>query len=60
MLKIANLFLLATIGLLSVEAAGKNVSDIRDCPPLTSRTPPKSVHDLRPDDIKVIGALGDR
>ncbi|CAG8601318.1 4500_t:CDS:2, partial [Cetraspora pellucida] len=36
------------------------VNDITLCPSLTPRTsPPASVHDLRPDDIKVIMALGD-
>lgn len=41
-------------------ANAKFVSDISECPPLSPRSPPESVHDLRPDDIKVIGALGDR
>jgi phospholipase B1 len=37
------------------------VSKIEDCPSLSSRsTPADSVFDLRPDDIKVVGALGDR
>ncbi|CAG8758515.1 34351_t:CDS:1, partial [Racocetra persica] len=36
------------------------VNDITLCPSLTPRTsPPANVHDLRPDDIKVIMALGD-
>ncbi|GES80545.1 phospholipase B1, membrane-associated-like [Rhizophagus clarus] len=39
---------------------GKFVKDITQCPKLKPRqTPPKSVHDLRIDDIKVIMALGD-
>ncbi|KAF7723106.1 hypothetical protein EC973_002336 [Apophysomyces ossiformis] len=32
---------------------------VQSCPPLPKRDPPTSVHDLRPDDIKVIGAIGD-
>ncbi|KAI9272278.1 SGNH hydrolase-type esterase domain-containing protein, partial [Helicostylum pulchrum] len=39
--------------------AGVNVTEISQCPTLSPRTPPTSVHDLRADDIKVIGALGD-
>ncbi|CAG8794772.1 12065_t:CDS:2, partial [Gigaspora rosea] len=36
------------------------VNDIALCPPLTPRiSPPANVHDLRPDDIKMIMALGD-
>jgi phospholipase B1 len=36
------------------------VADISSCPKLPARSsPPRSVQDLRPDDIKVIGALGD-
>ncbi|KAI9279302.1 hypothetical protein BY458DRAFT_431822 [Sporodiniella umbellata] len=36
-----------------------NVTRISECPALASRAAPTTVHDLRPDDIKVIGALGD-
>lgn len=36
-------------------------STIGDCPSLAPRSsPPSNIRDLRPDDIKVIGALGDR
>lgn len=37
-----------------------NVTHISECPSLSSRTAPTSVHDLRADDVKVMGALGDR
>jgi hypothetical protein len=38
-----------------------HVSSISQCPSLPARTaPPKDVTDLRIDDIKIIGALGDR
>lgn len=40
--------------------SGKFVANIDACPALSPRSPPTSIHDLRPDDIKVIGALGDR
>lgn len=40
--------------------SGGYTADITECPSLTPRSPPSSVHDLRPDDIKVIAALGDR
>lgn len=40
--------------------ASTNVTDIKYCPALTPRNDgPQSVHDLRIDDIKVIGAIGD-
>lgn len=53
------------LGLLSLLAFGtfvsaKNVSSIFDCPALTSREPATNVTDLRVDDIKVVGFLGDR
>ncbi|GAA5805373.1 hypothetical protein HPULCUR_010889 [Helicostylum pulchrum] len=32
---------------------------ISECPPIPHHSPPKSVHDLRADDIRVIAALGD-
>ncbi|KAI8969715.1 hypothetical protein BDB01DRAFT_855575 [Pilobolus umbonatus] len=35
------------------------VNSIDECPALTPRTAPTDVNDLRPDDIKVTGALGD-
>ncbi|ORZ13271.1 hypothetical protein BCR42DRAFT_330935 [Absidia repens] len=39
---------------------GASVTSISNCPALTARTsPPKDITDLRPDDIKVLGALGD-
>ncbi|KAI9362796.1 hypothetical protein BD770DRAFT_407870 [Pilaira anomala] len=50
------LFILTTFTSLHVALYVKN---IQDCPTLTPRKPPQSVHDLRVDDIKVIGALGD-
>lgn len=54
--KASNLFLMA---LASVSTA-RFVADVNKCPSLSPRSPPDNVHDLRPDDIKVIGALGDR
>ncbi|KAI9243289.1 hypothetical protein EDC94DRAFT_71258, partial [Helicostylum pulchrum] len=36
-----------------------NVASIDKCPTLIPRNPPTNVNDLRVDDIKVIGALGD-
>ncbi|KAI8969712.1 hypothetical protein BDB01DRAFT_855572 [Pilobolus umbonatus] len=35
------------------------VNSISECPKLTARTAPTKVSDLRPDDIKLTGALGD-
>jgi phospholipase B1 len=59
MCKFAVLFML-TLGALASVHASKNVTDIKDCPVLTPRNDgPQSVHDLRMDDIKVVGALGD-
>ncbi|RGB37149.1 hypothetical protein C1646_622284 [Rhizophagus diaphanus] len=44
----------------SINNSRKFVKDITQCPKLKPRqTPPKSVHDLRIDDIKVIMAIGD-
>jgi hypothetical protein len=41
--------------------ASTNVTNIKDCAALTPRDHgPKNVYDLRVDDIKVVGALGDR
>jgi phospholipase B1 len=41
-------------------AFGLHVSNIAECPSLAPRaSPPKDAHDLRPDDIKVVMALGD-
>ncbi|KAI9476469.1 MAG: hypothetical protein EXX96DRAFT_596522 [Benjaminiella poitrasii] len=57
MFKIASLFVLA-LGAFTI-VSGLNVTNIKDCPALSPRTAPTSVHDLRPDDIKVVGALGD-
>ncbi|ORZ00312.1 hypothetical protein BCR43DRAFT_433121 [Syncephalastrum racemosum] len=37
----------------------ESVTAISDCPALTARNGPANASDLRPDDIKVIGALGD-
>ncbi|OAC98737.1 hypothetical protein MUCCIDRAFT_114978 [Mucor lusitanicus CBS 277.49] len=48
------------LGALASVNASKNVTDIKNCPALTPRRDgPQSVHDLRMDDIKVVGALGD-
>lgn len=44
-----------------VTAAAMVVKDISQCPALPPRTsPPASIHDLRPDDIKVVMGMGDR
>lgn len=53
-LNLLSLFTLVSIGL------AKNVSDIKDCQAFSRRTPSISVYHLRVDDIKAIGALGDR
>lgn len=54
--KFISLCLLGTA--LSVNAL--NVTDISECPALSPRDAATNVRDLRPDDIKVVGALGDR
>lgn len=54
------LFSLVALTSLSEALFGGYATNITDCPWLLPRFPPTSVHDLRPDDIKVIGALGDR
>ncbi|KAI9360207.1 hypothetical protein BD770DRAFT_385077 [Pilaira anomala] len=58
MYRVLGLFVSLLVALSPAEAA-KNVTDISQCRLLTPRTRPTSVHDLRVDDIKVIGALGD-
>lgn len=40
--------------------SGLTAKSISECPPLAPHPPPSSAHDLRPDDIKVIAAIGDR
>lgn len=56
---LASLGLAATL-LVSVAQAATAPS-IEECPALGPRaTPATSVSDLRPDDIKVVAALGDR
>ncbi|KAI7871370.1 uncharacterized protein EV154DRAFT_431606 [Mucor mucedo] len=52
------LFILSVTSIAFVKA-GINVTNIDGCPALTPRVSPRSVHDLRVDDIKVVGALGD-
>ncbi|KAI9254392.1 SGNH hydrolase-type esterase domain-containing protein [Helicostylum pulchrum] len=43
-----------------VSVMALNVTSISECPALTTRTsPPKDVTDLRADDIKILGSLGD-
>ncbi|KAI7901119.1 SGNH hydrolase-type esterase domain-containing protein [Cokeromyces recurvatus] len=58
MYKVTSLLVLA-LGAFTTTVMSLNVTNIKDCPALTPRTSPTSVHDLRPDDIKVVGALGD-
>lgn len=56
----AALLVVACASFAAAIPSGKFVADIDACPALSPRSPPTSIHDLRPDDIKVIGALGDR
>jgi phospholipase B1 len=52
--------LFASVAFSLTEEAYQPLKSVNDCPPLNPRsTKPTSVRDLRPDDIKVIGALGD-
>ncbi|CEG71333.1 hypothetical protein RMATCC62417_07082 [Rhizopus microsporus] len=53
------IFLLFLLGGLVALVSALSFPDISQCPPLPQRSPPESVHDLRPDDIKVIAAMGD-
>ncbi|KAI9482850.1 MAG: hypothetical protein EXX96DRAFT_630936 [Benjaminiella poitrasii] len=55
--KLVSLFMLALGALTAVNA--KNVTFIYDCPTLTPRSTATKVSDLRIDDIKVVGFLGD-
>ena len=50
----------ALVVLFTLNVYTLNVTHISMCPALSPRPAPTSAHDLRPDDIKVIGALGDR
>ncbi|KAI8084633.1 uncharacterized protein BX664DRAFT_266357 [Halteromyces radiatus] len=52
---------LFAFGVLMISSVlGTTVTTPGDCPALTPRTsPPVDITDLRPDDIKVLGALGD-
>lgn len=55
------LFILYAItAFFACSAYSLNVTRISMCPLLSSRPAPTSIHDLRADDVKVIGALGDR
>ncbi|KAI7871362.1 SGNH hydrolase-type esterase domain-containing protein [Mucor mucedo] len=54
----SSLYLIILTSLTALTAA-KNVTHITECPSLTPRCKPTNVNDLRADDIKVIGALGD-
>lgn len=58
MQRITSLALLAVAAISSVSA--KNVSTIYDCPSLTPRDTATTVSDLRIDDIKAVGFIGDR
>ncbi|CAO3607775.1 unnamed protein product [Cunninghamella echinulata] len=52
--------LLFVVPFITTLVAGLSVSSISQCPSLTPRaTPAKDITDLRPDDIKVMGGLGD-
>lgn len=59
MRKIFSSCLIALVTLTIITVA-KNVTNIAKCPPLTPRGQPTNVNNLRADDIKVVGALGDR
>jgi hypothetical protein len=49
------------ISLLSVKGNRIYADRIEDCPDLLPRSyPPTSAKDVRPDDIKAIGSMGDR
>lgn len=51
----------ATVAAAVQAVSALTASSIGDCPALSPRkTGATSVKDLRPDDIKVIGAMGDR
>ncbi|KAI7852353.1 hypothetical protein BDC45DRAFT_607521 [Circinella umbellata] len=56
--KIAGLFILVLSVFIQLSSA-LSASSIGDCPPLPARSGPTGVDDLRPDDIKVMAALGD-
>lgn len=54
-------YLAFIVSILASNAIALNVTTISDCPVLQARTsPPKDITDLRADDIKIFGALGDR
>ena len=58
--KFFSLLMLASAALLQ-NAAALTASSISECPQLTPRPGgPAGAHDLRPDDIKVVAAMGDR
>lgn len=59
MVFIKSIFALSVTVVVSTMAL--NVANIADCPALSARnSAAKDVTDLRIDDIKVVGALGDR
>lgn len=51
--------LIALVTLTTITVA-KNVTNIAECPSLTPRGQTTNVNNLRADDIKIVGALGDR
>lgn len=55
----ALLFVTCTAAILNLVFA-LTVDDISECPSIDWHRSPKSVHDLRADDIEVIAAMGDR
>ena len=58
---IASLMLALTASMQFTANAQQFASSISECPKLPGRTsPPTNPRDLRPDDIKVIAAMGDR
>ncbi len=51
---------LSVVTCIIYRVSGKYVDNIAECPSLEGReVPPTSVHDLRPDDFKVVMGLGD-
>ena len=58
---IFTLFYLLVLSVLVQLSLSLSVSNIGECPPIPARSSgPANIRELRPDDIKVIGALGDR
>ena len=57
--KILGIFILVLSVFVQLGSA-LSASSIGDCPQLPARSGPTGVNDIRPDDIKVMAAMGDR